>query len=170
MTCPTSHHPSPETWWFVIKNEAGPQAKLRKDKSNAFSFRFVIKIAGPQTQLQKDKSNAPTSKSRNNNEFLLKMKLGRRPGFKTTSPMLPHPSLETHSNQQTMPVYERPASMKNWRLEPMLSQDCSRDCQGIWKWRVQRPITQVQKHYDLLLTMKLGRRPSFKRASPMLSH
>ena len=120
--------------------------------------------AGPKARLQKDKSNAPTSKSRNNNDFLLKMKLGRRPGFKRTSPMLPHSSLETSSNQQTISVYERPASMKTWRVETMLSQDCSRDCQGIWKWRVQRPITQVQKHYDLLLTMKLGRRPSFKRA------
>ena len=49
--------------WFLIKNEAGPKA-----------------------QLQKDKSNAPTSKSRNNNDVLLKMKLGRRPSFKMTRP------------------------------------------------------------------------------------
>ena len=66
-------------------------------------------------------------------------------------------------------AYEQPDSLKNWRLETMLSQDCSLDCQGIRKWRVQRPITQVQKHYDLLLKMKLGHRPSFERTSPMLS-
>ena len=98
------------------------------------------------------------------------MKLGRRPSFKRTRPMLQHPSPETSFNQQTISVYERPASMKNWRPETMLSQDCSLDCQGIRKWRVQCPIPQVQKHYDLLLKMELGRRPSFKRTSPMLSH
>ena len=42
MTCPTSHHPSPETLWFVINNEAGPQAKLQKGKSNAFSLRMEL--------------------------------------------------------------------------------------------------------------------------------
>ena len=97
------------------------------------------------------------------------MKLGRRPSFKRTRPMLQHPSPETIFNQQTISVYERPASMKNWRPETMLSQDCSLDCQGIRKWRVQRSIIQVQKHYDFSLKTKLGRRPSFKRTSPMLS-
>ena len=42
MTCPMSHPPSPETWWFVIKNGAGPQAQLQKDKSNAFSLRMKL--------------------------------------------------------------------------------------------------------------------------------
>ena len=119
-------------------------------------------------QPEKDKSNAPTSKSRNDNDFSLKIKLGRRPSFKRTRPMLQHPSPETSFNQQTISVYERPASMKKWRPETMLSQDCSLDCRGTRKWRVQCPIPQVQKHYNLLLKMELGRRPSFKRTSPML--
>ena len=42
MTCPMSHPPSPETLWFVIKNGAGPQAQLQKDKSNAFSLRMKL--------------------------------------------------------------------------------------------------------------------------------
>ena len=79
--------------------------------------------------------------------------------------MLQHPSTEKSFNQQTTSVYERPASMKNWRRETMLSQDCSLNCQGIRKWRVQCPIPQVQELYDLLLKMELGRRPSFKRTS-----
>ena len=45
--------------------------------------------------LQKDKSNAPTSESRNNDDFLLRVKLGQRPSFKRTSPMLRHPGWET---------------------------------------------------------------------------
>ena len=38
--CPTSHRPSSETKWIVIKNEAGRQAQLQKDKSTAFSLRM----------------------------------------------------------------------------------------------------------------------------------
>ena len=45
--------------------------------------------------LQKDKSNAPTSESRNNDNFLLRVKLGQRPSIKRTSPMLRHPGPET---------------------------------------------------------------------------
>ena len=74
--------------WFVFKNEAGPQAEL-----------------------QDDKSSGPTSKSQNNNELLLnmkldldksndhnallRMKLGRRSSFKRTGSMLQRPSPET---------------------------------------------------------------------------
>ena len=67
--------------------------------------------AGPQAELQDDKSSGPTSKSQNNNELLLnmkldldkfndhnallRMKLGRRSSFKVTIPGFHHPSPET---------------------------------------------------------------------------
>ena len=48
--------------------------------------------AGPAS---KDKFNAPTSKSRKDHHFLLRVKPGRRPSFQRTSPMFQHPSPET---------------------------------------------------------------------------
>ena len=112
--------------------------------------RFLIKNeAGPKAQLQKDKSSAPTSKSRNDNDFLLKMKLGRRPSFKRTSPMLQHPSPET-----IMISYWR------WsRAEGSASKDKS-----------NAPTSKSRNNHDFSLKMKLGRRPSFKRTSPVLQH
>jgi len=71
-TSSMSQHQSPETIILGIKNEGGPKA-----------------------QLQTDESNAPTCKSRNTNDLLLEVKLGCRPSFKGTSPMLQHPSPET---------------------------------------------------------------------------
>ena len=99
-TSPMLQHPSPATMTISYQKWSwaeGPASQGQVQCSNIH------------------KSNAPTSKSRNNNDFLSKMTLGRRPSFKRTSPTLQHPSPKTSLNQQTMSVYERPASMKNWR-------------------------------------------------------
>ena len=86
-----------QSWFqsFVIRNEVGPQAQLHKDKSNGPTSKsrndndLLLKM-----KLGLNKSNAPTSESRSKYDLLLKMKLGRRPSFKRTSPMLQHPSPE----------------------------------------------------------------------------
>ena len=113
-----------QSWFqsFVIRNEVGPQAQLHKDKSNGPTSKsrndndLLLKM-----KLGLNKSNAPTSESRSKHDLLLKMKLGRRPSFKRTSAMLQHTKSSINHN-----------------------------------WSVLR--------------MKLGRRPSFKRPSPMAHH
>ena len=80
----------------------GPASSLIRN--DYVSGRLLIKNeAGPKAQLQKNKSNAPTSKFRNNHDFLVKLKLGRRPSFKRTSPMLRHPSpMLQHPSSETI--------------------------------------------------------------------
>ena len=99
-------------------------------------------------QLQKDKSNAPTSKSRNNNDFASKMKLDRRPSFKRTSPMLQHPNPKTSLNHLTTSVYEW---IVLFRILYYLDYR-----QGIWKWHFQCPATKVQQQSKLLAKLKPG--------------
>ena len=95
------------------------------------------------------------TKSRNANDSWLKMKLGRRPSFKRTSPMLQNPSPAT-----TLISYQK----WSWAEASQGQVQCSN------MHKSNAPTSKSRNNTDFLLKMKLGRRPSFKRTSPMLRH
>ena len=95
------------------------------------------------------------TKSRNDNDSWLRVKLGRRPSFKRTSPMLQNPSQATALiSYQTWSWAETPASQVQ--------------CSNMHKSNA--PTSKSRNNIDFLLKMKLGRRPSFKKTSPMPQH
>ena len=62
-------------------------------------------------------------------------------------------------------AYEQPDSLKNWRLETMLSQDCSIGCREIPKWYVQSKNNAIARLFprlsrDLKITFPVFLHPS----------
>ena len=102
---------------------------------------------GPASKGQVQYSSIQVQKvGRNNHNVRQKMKLGPRPSFKGTSSMLQHPSPETR-----MTCYQK------WSLA----------AGPVSKDKFNAPTSESRKYHHFLLRMKLGRRPSFQRTSPM---
>ena len=170
MASPMSQHASPSTfliWCGEWSWARGPTSKW-------------------QGQCCDDKSNVSTCKSRNNINLILRMKLGRRPSFKMTSPMLQW-QVHFQNMQIQKQVYfnikneagpktqlqrgKSNAQTSNSRNNSYYYSSSSlRMKLGGWpsaKMTVQCPSIQIQNH-NLQWRMKLGRRPSFEMPTSML--